>query len=80
MAKKKTDYNKRMMVNDNEKKRKKKENLVIKNVTIKEIFDETGEVTEDTTIELSFDGILINLSVAAAIKMNVELTKVLNIK
>jgi hypothetical protein len=80
MAKKKTDYNKRMMVNDNEKKRKKKENLVIKNVTIKEIFDETGEVTEDTTIEFSFDGILINLSVAAAIKMNVELTKVLNIK
>ena len=80
MAKKKTDYNKRMMVNDNEKKRKKKENLVIKNVTIKEIFYETGEVTEDTTIEFSFDGILINLSVAAAIKMNVELTKVLNIK
>lgn len=80
MAKKKTDYNKRMMVIDNEKKRKKKENLVIKNVTIKEIFDETGEVTEDTTIEFSFDGILINLSVAAAIKMNVELTKVLNIK
>ena len=80
MAKKKTDYNKRMMVNDNEKKRKKEENLVIKNVTIKEIFDETGEVTEDTTIEFSFDGILINLSVAAAIKMNVELTKVLNIK
>lgn len=80
MPKKKIDYNKRMLTKENEKKRKKKENLVIKNVTIEEIFDETGEVQEDTTIRFSFDGIIINLSVAAAIKMNVELTKVLNIK
>jgi hypothetical protein len=80
MPKKKIDYNKRMMFKENEKKRKRKENLVIKNVDIKEIFDETGEVVENTTIQFSFDGILINLSVAAAIKMNVELTKILNIK
>lgn len=80
MSKKKIDYNKRMLTKENEKKRKRKENLVIKNVTIKEIFDETGEVTEDTTLSFSFDGIIINLSVAAALKMNVELTKILNIK
>ena len=69
-----------MLIKENEKKTKRRENLVIKNFTISEIFDETGEVVEDTTIQFSFDGILINLSVAAAIKMNVELTKLLNIK
>jgi len=77
---KKIDYNKRMKIKENEKKRKKGENLVIQNVKIEEIFDETGEVREDTTIQFSFDGILINVSVAVAIKMNVELTKILNIK
>jgi hypothetical protein len=80
MPNKKINYNKRMLIKENEKKTKRRENLVIKNVTISEIFDETGEVVEDTTIQFSFDGILINLSVAAAIKMNVELTKMLNIK
>ena len=69
-----------MKVSENEKKRKRRENLVIQNVTIEEIFDETGEVREDTIIRFSFDGILINLSVAAALKMNTQLTKVLEFK
>jgi hypothetical protein len=80
MPRKKIDYNKRMKVSENEKKRKRRENLVIQNVTIEEIFDETGEVREDTIIRFSFDGILINLSVAAALKMNTQLTKVLEFK
>jgi hypothetical protein len=80
MPKKQPDFNKRMKIQENEKKRKRKENLVIKNVFIEEVFDETGEVTENTIIKFSFDGILINLSVAAAIKMNVELGEILNLK
>ena len=74
------NYNKRMRVKENEKARKKKLNLVIKNFTIKEIFDETGEVNEDTTVQISFEGILINLSIASAMKLANDLNKVLNLK
>lgn len=69
-----------MRVKENEKARKKKLNLVIKHFTIKEIFDETGEVNEDTTIQISFEGILINLSIASAMKLANDLNKVLNLK
>jgi hypothetical protein len=71
------DYNKRMRVKETEKARKKKVNLVIKDFSIREIMDESGEVRENTIIQISFEGILINLSIAAAIKLSQELKKTL---
>jgi hypothetical protein len=76
----KKDFNKRMRFRETEKARKNKTNLIINNVEIREIMDESGEVQDDTIIQLSFQGILINLSIAAAMKMTTELSKVLNIR
>lgn len=78
--KKKTDYNKRMRISETENLRKKKINLIIKNFEIREINDETGEVPNDTIIQISFEGILINLSIATAMKLGIALRKDLNIK
>jgi hypothetical protein len=77
--KKKTDYNKRMRISDTEKLRKKKINLIITQFDIREIMDESGEVTNDTIIQISFEGILINLSIATAIKLCIDLKQKLNI-
>jgi hypothetical protein len=77
--KKKTDYNKRMRVSENEKLRKTKQNLIIKNFEIRELMDETGEVNDTTYIQISFEGILINLSIATAMKLGIALRKDLNI-
>lgn len=66
-----------MRVKENDKARRKKLNLIMKNFTIKELMDESGEVTEDTIIQISFEGILINLSVAAAMKLSHDLRKLL---
>lgn len=74
------NYNKRMRVSETEKLRKKKTNLIIKDFDIREIMDESGEVQESTIIQISFEGILINLSVAAAMKLGIELRKNLNIR
>jgi hypothetical protein len=75
--KKAKDYNKRMRVKENATTKKKKTNLIIQDAAVREIMDETGEVLNDTIIQISFEGILINLSVAAAIKLNVQLSKIL---
>jgi len=77
--KKKTDYNKRMRISDTEKLRKKKLNLIMTQFDIRELMDESGEVPNDTIIQISFEGMLINLSVATAIKLCVDLRKKLNI-
>ena len=69
-----------MLITETEKLRKKKMNLVIKDFVIREIADETGEVLNNTIIQISFEGILINLSVAAAMKLGVALRDHLNIK
>lgn len=66
-----------MKTKEVEKLRKKKLNLIIKEFKIKEILDETGEVQNDTVIQISFEGILINLSIATAMKLARELTDVL---
>lgn len=79
MASKKPDYNKRMRTKENEKKRKQKINLVMKDFVVREIMDESGEVTEDTIIQISFEGILIHLSVPAAMKLSRDLAKLLNL-
>jgi len=66
-----------MKTKEVEKLRKKKLNLIIKEFKIKEIPDETGEVQNDTVIQISFEGILINLSIPTAMKLARELTDVL---
>jgi hypothetical protein len=77
---KKPDYNKRLINPEVRKRRKKGEGFVIQNFRIEEIFDESGEVLEDTIIRFSFDGILIHISVANALRFNKLLTDILNLK
>jgi hypothetical protein len=79
VAGKKIDYNNRMKVKEFEKLKKKKLNLIIQDFKLREILDETGEVKGDTVIQISFEGILITLSVPAAIKLTRELSKLLQV-
>jgi hypothetical protein len=65
---------------DIERLQKKKLNLVIQHFNIKEIMDESGEVQNDTIIQISFEGILINLSVATAMKLARELSDTLEMR
>jgi hypothetical protein len=58
-------------------KAKKKETFVIKNVSVEELLDESGEVNESTIIKLNFDGILMHLSVGAAYRLFRDLRGVL---
>jgi len=74
-----TDYNKRMRTKDIEKLDKKKLNLIIKKFSIREITDETGEVSNDTVIQFSFEGILITMSVPAAMRLGRELCQMFNL-
>jgi hypothetical protein len=74
---KKADWNKRMKVKDIEKQRKNKNFFVAKDVRIEEIMDESGEVLNDTIVKISFEGLLVHVSIAAAIKLNLELSKLL---
>jgi predicted unusual protein kinase regulating ubiquinone biosynthesis (AarF/ABC1/UbiB family) len=76
----KKDFSKRMKTKETEKLRKKKLNLIIKEFKIREITDETGEVTNDTVIQISFEGILITLSIAAAMKLGRELSDLFDMK
>ena len=68
-----------MKVKEFEKLKKKKLNLIIQDFKLREIMDETGEVKGDTVIQISFEGILITLSVPAAIKLTRELSKLLQV-
>lgn len=68
-----------MKVKEFEKLKKKKLNLIIQDFKLREILDETGEVKGDTVIQISFEGILITLSVPAAIKLTRELSKLLQV-
>jgi hypothetical protein len=81
MANRKSNWNDRIKKSIDDKPIKKKnQGFTVKNVKIEEILDESGEVLEDTVIRFSFDGIVIILSVADALRMNVELGKLLNLK
>jgi hypothetical protein len=71
------DYNKRMKTKELEIKIKRKENFVVKRVSVEEILDESGEVNESTIIKISFDGILLHLSIGAAYRLFRDLRKVL---
>lgn len=68
-----------MKVKEFEKLKKKKLNLIIQDFKLREIMDETGEVKGDTVIQISFEGILITLSVPTAIKLTRELSKLLQV-
>lgn len=56
---------------------KQKLNLVIRDFEVREIMDESGEVKQDTIIQISFEGILINLSVPTAMKLTREMSQIL---
>jgi hypothetical protein len=71
------DYNKRMKTKELSKK-KKAERFVIKDITVEEILDESGEVNELTIVKISFEGILIHLSVGAAMRLVRKLQEVLD--
>jgi len=80
MSPKKTNWNKRLKSEENRKRRKKGEGFVTSSFSIEEVLDESGEVLEDTLIKFSFGGILIYLSVANSLKLNKQLTDILNLK
>ena len=63
---------------NNKPEKKVKEPFVIKDIVVKEIPDESGEVNESTIIKVSFDGILIHLSVAAAMRLQRKLSEILD--
>jgi len=79
MAGKDTNWNKRMMVKEIEKKRKKNEGFLTNTFTVEEVLDESGEVKEDTVIKFSFGGLLIYLSVSAAMRLHSILTNILKV-
>lgn len=73
-------WNKRMKPKSIEKKIKMNNTFLIKNFTIEEILDESGEVLDDTVIKISLDGLLVYLSISNALKFNKILTDILNLK
>jgi len=78
MAKNKnTDFNKRMKVKEFAQKANKKQTFIVKDISVQEILDESGEVSELTIIKLSFEGILIHLSVGAGFKLLRKLKDIL---
>jgi hypothetical protein len=79
MAGKNTNWNKRMWVKEIEKKRKKNQGFLINDFTVEEVLDESGEVKEDTVIKFSFGGLLIYLSIAAAMRLHSILTNILKV-
>jgi hypothetical protein len=76
----KNDWNKRIKPNHTVKKVKNKDAFLIKNFTIEEVLDESGEVLEDTVIKFTFDGILIYLSISNSLKLNKLLNDILSLK
>lgn len=76
----KRDWNKRMKPKEIEKKIKMKSAFLIQNFSVEEVLDESGEVLDDTVIKFSFDGLLVYLPIAKALKLNKTLTDILNLK
>jgi hypothetical protein len=71
------DYNKRMKTKEFAAKAKKKESFVVKEVKVEEILDESGEVNESTILKISFEGILLHLSIGAAYRLFRDLREIL---
>ena len=77
---KKINWNNRLKKEVEKERKKIKIPFLIQNVKIEEILDESGEVDDDTILKFSFDGILVYMSIANAIKMNKLLGDVLDFK
>lgn len=73
------DYNKRMKTKELAAKAKKKETFVVKQIKVEEILDESGEVNESTIIKISFEGVLLHLSVGAAYRLFRDLRTILEV-
>jgi hypothetical protein len=81
MSHKKTDFNKRLLSNSDIKKRRKRgEGFLINSFKVEEVFDESGETLDDTVIKFSFEGLLVYMTIAKALKFNKELSDILNLK
>jgi hypothetical protein len=50
-------------------KAKRKENFVVKEVKVEEVLDESGEVNQLTILKISFEGILLHISIGAAYRL-----------
>ena len=78
---KKTNWNSRMKGSSGDKPvRKKNQGFITASFRVEEVLDESGEVLEDTVIKFVFGGLIIYLSIANAIKMNIDLDKILKFK
>ena len=78
---KKTNWNSRMKGDSSDKPtRKKNQGFITSSFRVEEVLDESGEVLEDTVIKFIFGGLIIYLSIANAIKMNIDLDKILKFK
>ena len=76
----KNNWNKRMKPKDIEKKIKINNTFLVKNFSVEEVLDESGEVLDDTVIKINFDGILFYLSIQNCFKLSKYLLDTLNLK
>ena len=74
-----TDFNKRIKKQYQKIKSKKIDRILIQNIIVEEVLDETAETEDDTIIRISFDGILIHLPISVAMKLNKKLTDALRV-
>lgn len=73
-------WNKRIKPKNIDKKNKMNSTFLVRQYSIEEVLDESGEVLDDTVIKINFDGILFYLSISNALKFNKILNDILNLK
>ena len=52
--------------------------VVTGDITVKEIHDDSGVVSETTIIQLSLEGILVSMSIAAGMRLQRKLSEILD--
>jgi hypothetical protein len=75
-----TDFNKRIKREYKKNKSKKIDKILIQNIKVEEILDDTGETEDDTIMRISFDGILLHMRIPTGMKLCEDLKKILNFK
>jgi hypothetical protein len=58
--------------------KKTKPFVVTGDITVKEIHDDSGVVSETTIIQISLEGILVSMSIAAGMRLQRKLSEVLD--
>ena len=58
--------------------KKTKPFVVTGDITVKEVLDDSGVVNEATIIQISLEGILISMSIAASMRLQRKLSEVLD--